>query len=332
MFHLTLVHLGTAYPTYLEHCIHQLRLWNSAEELTVYVILEPCHRDKEALLGACGAEVVFTDTLPKTRDHELFLQEYAGDTEFRKGYWRHVKERFFYMEELMIQKCIGSMVSMEYDVLLYTPFSTLFPKLVRHGGDRLAFVMDNETRGHPGFLYIGSPEAIMQFNQHILMRIKVPLEDMKLLCDYWQNYPERVKFLPAISHERNKAIPNRTSRDGQTTKDPFFLSDGFESLESLFDSAVVGQALGGIDPRNTHGTKIVGYENEGALYSMIEMPFEWKQEGGLWKPYLDMSPLNTIHVHSKALQCFLSDRATTPSGDYSVGDIHKALVLNDLGL
>jgi hypothetical protein len=66
------------------------------------------------------------------------------------------------------------------------------------------------------------------------------------------------------------------------------------------------------------------------------MPFEWRpegtsegtSEGTRWRPYLDGRPLFTIHVHSKALSCFLSDRTGPPTSDYDVATVNAGLLPN----
>jgi hypothetical protein len=58
------------------------------------------------------------------------------------------------------------------------------------------------------------------------------------------------------------------------------------------------------------------------------MPFEWRLEGTQWRPYLDHRPLFTIHVHSKALSSFLSDRTGPPTCDYDVAVINAGLLPN----
>jgi capsular polysaccharide biosynthesis protein len=99
-------------------------------------------------------------------------------------------------------------------------------------------------------------------------------------------------------------------------------------LGLLFDTLVVGQYLGGVDPRNNGGQKSGPYLNESALYSMREMPFEWKHVGGRWQPFVDRRPLAIIHVHCKSLKSFRSDRLTRPINDYQVDELLPALVPN----
>jgi hypothetical protein len=192
--------------------------------------------------------------------------------------------------------------------------------------------MDNQTRGHPGFVYIPNAAAFTKFTVFlsVVSTLHPNLEDMQTIAVYIMNNKADVHFLPVITEARNRSIPNRQSRMGNKAEGfPHFLSEDSEHLGVLFDSAVVGQWVGGIDSRNTNGMKISGFENEGALYSIREMPFEWrKAEGGLWRPILDGRPLMTIHCHSKALSSFLSDRETMPTDDYDVKEVYKTLLPN----
>jgi hypothetical protein len=139
-----------------------------------------------------------------------------------------------------------------------------------------------------------------------------------------------MRYFPVISLDRNESIPQRRSNQGHRSENPFYLSYEFRRFNMLFDSLVVGQWVGGIDSRNTGGHKVARYENESALYNIKEMSFEWKKnpENFLWQPFLDGHVLATIHVHSKALKCFMSDRPDYPKDDYDVNKINKGLLPN----
>lgn len=335
---IVLVHLGESVPPYIKDCVRQLRLWNPMTP--IYVILEPCHRlpDPEGPAGEFWIDlksfyrlnIVYTDHLEPTEHHKIFRSHFKGDTQFRKGYWRHVKERFFYVEELMLQQKLEDCISMEYDIMVYGSLDTLHQKLHTAPYRTLRMVMDNDTRGHPGFLYCPTADAIGEFNQFLLQLLNQPFEDMQSLAIYADMNKSKVHYFPVITERRNRSIQNRKSKDGHHAEDPFFLSEDSEHFGCLFDSLVVGQWLGGIDSRNTGGVKVTNYENEGALYSIKEMPLKWKKnpENFLWQPFLDDRPLMTIHVHSKALKCFLSDRGDYPKDDYDVHEIHKNLLPN----
>ena len=326
-----LTHLGDSVPPYLRDCVHQLRIFNPLTP--VYVIVDPVHTHSPFFLDlqtTYGVRLRFTDALEPTTQHTDFLRNFRGDTAFRKGFWRHVKERFFYAEEVMRQDNLHHVVSMEYDVLVYGNLTDLCRKLDGLP-QTLRMVMDNDTRGHPGFLYFPTLADATALTLFVAATASLAYEDMQTLHMYGKLFP--TQYFPVITEARNRTIPRRQSLVGHTAETPFFLSQHSEELGALFDSAVVGQWVGGIDSRNTGGAKIVAYENEGALYSIKEMPFEWRAEGPTetrpqWRPFLDGRPLFTIHVHSKALSSFLSDRPSKPTCDYDVVAVNAGLLPN----
>lgn len=331
MYSTILVHLGSSIPHYAPDCMKQLRLWNKPEELRIYFVIERHNMDFwQKLATDYSVELVYADTLEQTEHHQMFRMKYTGDKAFRNGYWQFVIERFFYMEEVMAKYSLHATILMEYDVLVYLPFAELVPRLITYT-NQLALVRDNETRAHPGFMFVSSTRIMAELNEFIACTQQNSYSDMDLLDIYSELYPTRVNYLPVISHRRNMTKFTRKSQDGHhgPMPSPIFLSSGHDILKCLFDSAVVGQWVGGIDTRNTADKGVFitdAYENEGALYSMKEMPFEWKKINNLWVPYLDSEPLATIHVHSKALECFLSDRADVPRADYDPVKLHNVLV------
>lgn len=325
-----LTHLGESIPPYIKDCIHQLRLWNS---IPIYVILDPCHRNNtfwKSLQEIYKVNLVFTDTLEQTNHHSQFIKGFQGDIEFRKGFWKHVKERFFYIEELIKSEKLNDVISMEYDVLVYTSIDRLINKLKTLKRQMIRIVRDNDERGHPGFMYIPTLESIQEYNQFLISILHMNLEDMQALALYANTYKDKINYLPVITEARNRSIPRRISKCGHSSKDPFYLSQDSEQIDMLFDSAVVGQWVGGIDSRNTGGVKISKYENESALYTITEMKFQWKKdiETFLWQPFLDEKLLATIHVHSKALASFRSDRPDYPKDDYDVMTVNQTLLRN----
>jgi hypothetical protein len=330
MYTLIVPHLGDSTPLYLMDCIHQVRLWNSPAELLIIILLDRCHQGAifwSTIARDYAVAYVYTDQLEHTQAHSTFHKKFKGDMAFRKGYWKYVIERFFYVEECMQAMNLTNVIALEYDVLVYTHISTLIEKL-KQGKQVLHFVCDNHIRGHPGCMYIPTAKTMGDFCKYIVDTLTIKMCDMDLLSNYAKTYKERVSYLPVITNKRNHTKQPRVSALGHTESNPFYLSENAERLGMLFDSAVVGQYVGGIDPRNTQGHKIQHYINESSLYSMNEMPFQWIRVGNKWQPQLDNTPLATIHVHSKALKQFLSDRESQPTDDYNIQDVLQQLVQN----
>ena len=330
MASIILTHLGDSIPLYSKDCVDQIRLWNPTTP--IYIILEPIHKDTEFWINLqlqYSVVLVFTDTLEPTAHHRYFQTHFQGDTQFRKGFWKHVKERFLYIEELMLREGLTHVISMEYDILVYTSLDSLLEKF-KSSHQTLRIVRDNDTRGHPGFMYIPSMESYRHYIMFLIGIINTPLEDMQALAAYANANPTMLHYLPVITEKRNRTIPERRSKCGHRSNDPYYLSEDSEHFGLVFDSAVVGQWVGGIDSRNTGGTKITKYENESALYSINEMSFQWKKnpETFLWQPFLDGRLLATIHVHSKSLSSFRSDRPDYPKDDYDVAKVNRSLLQN----
>jgi hypothetical protein len=335
---LCLVHLGAYVPPYLKDCVHQLRLWSNPEKSRIFIILDPSHREpggeptpfwKELQAKYAGVHLRFTDELEPTEAHHAFRSNYKGDVAFRNGYWRHVKERFFFQEELMRKEGIADMITMEYDVLLYSPIEIIVPLLRSYARGRFCYAMDTTIRGHPGFMYIPCADTMRHLNMVFLELVNQPYEDMQTLAIYKVSHPQLVATLPLITPARNASVPVRSSLTGNTCENTDFLSTGFEEMGCLFDSLSVGQCVGGVDPRNTEGQLTIGMINETALYSLGEMSFGWTKIGDLWLPVLDRQPLVTIHMHSKALGQFLSDRPDVPKADYDIVALKASLEPNE---
>jgi len=328
MSNVLIPHLGTSTPPYLVDCVEQIRLWN--KDTNIFILLDPCHKGSAFwtdLQTRCFVIYVYTDTLEPTLAHKAFSSAYVCDTKFRKGYWRYVVERFFYVEEVMRDLGLTDCCMIEYDVLIYTSFTELTQKLkASHQTCRL--VCDNSTRCYPSFIYVPTAEAMGKITTFIQEHVGSGLNDMELLGKFAKERPEDLHYLPVITEQRNRSVRPRKSATGHVEMEPWYLSENAEDLGVLFDSLVVGQGLGGIDPRNIGGRKSGPYANETALYSMAEMPFEWKHIGGLWQPYLDSRPLAMIHLHCKALKSYRSDRPDMPKDDYTVNEILGGLVTN----
>ena len=325
-------HLGPSVPPYLADCVHQLRLWN--KDTIIYIILDPEHKDAEFwnnLHIKYNVIYRYTDTLIQSDCHKAFITSYKYNATFRQGYFRYVVERFFYFEEIMREMNLSNCITMEYDVLVYTNLTDLTVKLAA-GHNKCRMVSDNKNNGHPGFLYIPTADAIGDICKFIQTKSRyVPkgFTDMLFLASYAEEFPALMHYLPVITEERNRSVCPRIACSGLIKdENPHYLSEDSEYLGMLFDSAVVGQYVCGVDPRNMNGEKTTRFINQGALYRFTEMPFSWIKVNGLWQPQMDNRPLATIHVHSKSLSSFLSDRTTVPTDDYVVTDLMKTLVKN----
>jgi len=314
-----LVHLGTELPPYLETCIQQIRIWSS---LPIYIVVfEELKSHYVKSLEQYNVQIISTSELTRTESHLYFLKNYINyDKEFRNGYWRFVIERFFYMEEVMRLYKLNKAIHIEYDVMIYEDIEKLYPKADIIKGLALSF--DNDSEGYPSFIVINNIGALELLNGFIAINCNAGLTDMRLLSVFRKVYPDQIESLPQISTAIYNRKPKRKSIRGiEAEGSTAYLANKFDELgEYIFDSLAIGQYLGGVDPRNTNGICVIEYLNESAFYTIEEFGgFVWKQDDKKrW--YLETAAghrIINIHVHSKRLSHFLSNRLEQPKCDYT---------------
>jgi len=305
---LILVHLGDSQPEYLIDCIKQVRLWSKT--IPIYLIIEhPYWLHTSKALNNLDVHTVLASSVQKSPQHLRFLEKYSGDTAFRAGYWKQVQERFFYIHDFMLQMNLTDVLYSEYDVLWYYDISKILTTL-KGSTQCLRFVKSEPGRAHPAVMYIPSVYHITTFTEFLLTYKS--WDDMKALDEYAKVQP--VAYLPVMPFKRSESH--------------YYLYVNQKWFGFVFDSLVVGQYLGGIDPRNTNGANTVGHKNTEAVYNFDDLNFSWKVVDGLWQPQVQHAPLVCIHMHSKATRCFMSDRTISPRADYDPQKLLASLPQN----
>lgn len=327
---LVLIHIGEQWPHYLKDCIKQARLMNPGSSLIFLV--NKCHSFRTIPLQTIyKLTVLFLEDLPPSDAHNEFLSKIVSmvDLQFRKKYWQYVFERFFILERYCQQFNPGSIYMIETDTMVYVPLDIVktTESLFSQG---MALPFDNLHQGYPCFVFFRTTEAVSKFATFMLNVLRQQyLSDMKILALYWKQHPEEVFAYPVLPAQCNTPLRDRTSFLGLNAnkEQTSFLSDA--RFPILFDAIAFGQALGGVDPRNARGAPTFGYVNETALYTVHETQFRWIQMGNLWFPLVNNLPLVNLHIHSKALDKFLSDSETTPGAQYNPKELETQLN-NDL--
>lgn len=327
---LVLIHIGEQWPHYLKDCIKQARLINPGS--TIYFLVNKCHSFRvNPLQTIYKITPVFIEDLPPSSMHTEFVSKIVTmvDLEFRKNYWQYVFERFFLLERFCELYNPGSLYMIETDTMVYVPLDIIqtTESLFTQG---MALPFDALHQGYPCFVFFRNKESVTKFASFMLQILRQQyLSDMRILAVYWRHHPEEVFPYPVLPPSCNTPLRERTSLIGFTVKqeETAFLSDS--RFPFLFDAIAFGQALGGVDPRNTNGVPTFGYVNETALYSVHETQFRWIQLGGLWFPLVNNLPLVNLHIHSKALANFLSDCEAISSSQYDVKEL-ETMLNNDL--
>ena len=294
MYSIILVHIGDQFFDYINDCIEQIIKFNNCD---IYLIISNKHKNKIT----DNANIIEIESLPITEKHKLFNQNTTLDRNFRGGFWKFATERFFFIEDLMIYKNIQNVFHFENDVLIYRNISDFFE--IFSEKYEMAATFDNDNRCIPGFMYLKNSDLISKLTKFILT--VNGMNDMELI-PMFNNYYKSFGNLPIIPSNYDKPLK---STSGLVTYKKEKYYENFHLFNSIFDAAALGQYLGGIDPRNAPSKP--GFINESCLFNTSLLTFSWVRDTNNRKiPYATFNgkkyKINTLHIHSKKLELFLS--------------------------
>jgi tetratricopeptide (TPR) repeat protein len=330
-YHFILIHIGDDLPSHLNSCIKQIRLFNSPDTSTIWVLAY--EKELEKVENCLNLKKIPLEGIPLSSEHILFAKSYSNDS--LNNFWKYAIERFFYIEEIMRIHDIQRVFHLEYDNMLYVNLKNyLHIFLEKYKG--LGITLDCDHRVIPGFVFIRDFKSLELFTQYVVDMIKQNKNDMQLLADFrsFIKNDEVIKTLPVLMPEYDKLMKNS---DGYTSFQPQLYINQFEDFQGIYDAAAIGQYLGGISPRNNpQGVNTVGFINETCIFQCSYLTFKWElNENGLKIPFVRYSgannwhPIFTIHVHSKDLTQFLSDQ--TVHEDYKNGLTKMPKLISKIG-
>jgi hypothetical protein len=330
MITLFVIHLGNHFPHYIRDCIRQIRLHNSKDRVAIKLIVHgnANFAHAEELEQEYAVEPVYVEDLPITSHYMEFLSlsQKLLDLGFRQKYSQYILERYFVWEAYLMKNPLSNTYFIESDNLLYVSMETvqttesLFVQ-------EMAMPYDTLERGAPSFVFARRAESLTHFNRFLVESMKLGItDDMDIYGRYRKAHPEKMFAYPVVPAVCNVGKTERTNRIGQRvpSRECGFLCDS--RFPMIFDSVVYGQAVSGIDPRNTNAQQSVGYINEKALFSITETEFGWTTRNGLWVPIANQLPVVNLHIHSKALSNFVSDTKTVPSAQYNPSELLTKIV------
>ncbi|MBN1242902.1 MAG: hypothetical protein JXA15_09395 [Spirochaetales bacterium] len=307
-----IVHRGREFPSYISDFVDQFYLFNQGNRLWIVTdarfpeLDELCRRHPDCR-SVSAAE------LEPTRHHRFFSRWNLMNSTFRGGFWRFAVERFFVLGDLMAAKDLGPVLHFEYDNMVYFDVAKLEAVL----GDTskgISLPADSTVRCIPSVVYIDGAAALADFCRTYNLRYLLRrMNDMNAFSRYARDRKDRCSFLPVVPAWYKEGRDELRSRSGLATKDLGLLDRDFESFGGVFDAAAFGQYLGGVDPRNDAALG-PGFVNETAMYSAAEMPVRWERDdANRLVPIAEYGgrffPIHNLHIHSKALHAFRSDRS-----------------------
>ena len=205
------------------------------------------------------------------------------DRNFRNGFWYLCSLRFFYLYSYMKNNNLSDVIHLENDVLTYVNFNDF-----NFRNNKVYVTFDCETRVIPGIIYIPNYEAF----KPIIENYNFNLNDMEnLAIESNENYIEQFPIFPIVDTIINKYNKN------------------FNEFNSIFDTAAIGQYLGGVDSRNISGDTR-GFVNETCVIKYDVYKFVWIKTNSLYIPHIIINDnfirINNLHIHSKDLHNFLA--------------------------
>lgn len=302
-----LIHIGDLFPTYINDCIRQLRVFN--EDMQIYVLLEKKHHDKitENTIILIDLNELNDDTYTKTyleqnkRKHNSLMQ-------FRSGFWIYTTLRFFYIRKFMEKNKLSNVFHFENDMMVYMDLTKNLSKFTENY-EEFAITMHSDTSCVPAFMFIKDQTAINKLVE-FMMHNKFNT-DMDLLASFKEHSPQ-TKVLPVVypDYIKNNELISLTK---VKSKNPLNYIYNYDIFLSIFDAAYIGQYVGGIDPRNTVSDKsTIGFINgEAPIQCNKFEEIKWITDNGDRKiPTVLVNgkniKINNLHIHSKKLHLYSS--------------------------
>jgi len=295
MNNIILVHIGDLFYDYINDCIEQILIFN--ENCELYLIISSIHNDK---IINKNIKLINIENIKKTEKHLFFQNNSQLNTTFRGGFWKFATERFFYIEDLMIQYELKNVFHVESDVLIYFDFNdylSIFDEKYK-----IAAVFDNDDRCIPSIMYFKNINYISDLNDFI--NKNKYLNDMEVISLYKKN-SNIIDSLPIIpsSYKEIKTF------NGKTSNNPDKFYNNYELFNSIFDGACIGQFIGGIDPIHADGGSS-GFINKDSLLIPSNFEYIWEIQNNkkiLFAMYNgEKIKINNLHVHCKNLKKFKS--------------------------
>lgn len=267
-----LVHLGSPLPKHARICIRQ------AIAVT---------GERPLVIGPAAARKLRSD------DRDKFRRVESLSGMGMKRFWRYACERFFVLEAAMRQLRLDRCIHIECDVLLYASPTAYLPWLIDAYGGRLATCPLTDIEDTAAVMYVGSREALVEFNARLLDFIAIPPHEFLAAHGGAMAHEMRMMNLVRNQSELVGALPTTVA----SARD---LGSAY-----IFDPASYGQYVDGIpgDAGVTHAGEHhhVGRE---LLSGNYRLRWDAQQRVPLVESASDGCeyPLASLHVHSKRLE------------------------------
>lgn len=202
----------------------------------------------------------------------------------QSGLWFQSSNRFFYLYDYIKTYTIEKCFHIENDVMVYTNLDNYIPN-----EKKIYLAMDSNGRCIPGIVFISSHNEL----QPLIKNYSNTTNDMNNLGMFYNKNKDICETFPII-----KKNNNFDSHD--------FLFKNFDKFNAVFDTAAIGQYLGGCH----YGRIIPGFINETCFVKYDKYKFYWIKKNNLFIPHIEIEkeliPIINLHVHRKELYKFMA--------------------------
>jgi hypothetical protein len=292
-------HVNSDLPPYIQHNFQQLRYLNPQLDISII-----CHKNKLSqnsykMLLESQIQLIPYEDLEKDELVQEFRKiswykswgipntKYPSPPDFVQG----TTERLYAINAYLSKYNYEDIFHSENDVLSYIPIKDIY-NICKKNFSKLSITKMGDQDHTFSFVYIPTPKTIYDFCIYNLEKMKLGSDKLRQI--YGMDMVHEMSISKIYEEETNNLdfFPILTT-------DPTF-----SYFNSLFDPASYGQYLGG---PNNHGLgpgyagshHIVGRE----IINGRHIPYLTNSG-----PYVNNVKLNTLHIHSKQLQNFLTVR------------------------
>ena len=303
---LILTHIGENLPHYLNDFLFQFRKIN--KNYDVVFLTNRVNINNEIFITN-NIKTYPIEDLTTNRINDFIIKFGNGDVntinkniEYGSAdYWCVAAIRLFYLYEYMNKMNLNKVFHFENDIMIYEELDSIF-NIIKSNNlyqDKIAITRGTNNKIMTGFVYIDNKEVLdhllEQITNYLINKDNLytygidHINEMGLLHVYQINNPDKLVNLPILP------------------KNEMF--EEFELFNSIFDPATYGQYLDGTP--STPGESILPdsiIANEININNNFKIEFEVIE--GLRFPFIitDIGKfkINSLHIHSKRLNLFLS--------------------------
>lgn len=208
--------------------------------------------------------------------------------ESNDGLWHQSSNRFFYLYDYVKKNNIKNCFHLENDVMIYTDLKNYMPN-----DNKVYVAMDSHNRCIPGIVFISSYKEL----EPLIKNYNNSRNDMQNLAIFYNANKDICDTFPIIKKNNNF---NKND----------FLFKNYEKFNAIFDTAAIGQYIGGCH----YGMMIPGFINETCLVKYNNYKFFWIMINNKYVPHIEIEneiiPVVNLHIHRKTLNKFMGKRPT----------------------